>query len=107
MAETTDRLTPMKLAAIGRRCDRFEKALHDGTEYEFTAAAAASAVDVRPLLEDVEALRDHVAELRTANLHRLVALVPSGELRNRLAALVAETERELSKASDEEVSSGR
>jgi hypothetical protein len=100
MADHTDRLTPLELAEIRRRAERLPG-------------------DVTCLLSEVEALREHIAEQRKAMekqrlrlqreindwtfragyargaLARLVAEVPTGELRNKVAAMVADVDREL------------
>ena len=53
--------------------------------------------DYRPvmsrLLHAFEALQRENTELRTASMHRLIGLVPSGELRSLLAEWVAEEQR--------------
>lgn len=76
MPDTTTRLTPEDLAVISRRCDR----------------GVAWVEDLQALLGEIEALGRENADLRTGSLYKLVASVPSGRLRNRLAGLVAEIE---------------
>lgn len=96
MAETTFRLTPEQVAEIKdkwlRQCGP--------CDFGLPTACACPEGDYRPvmsrLLHAFETLQRENTELRTASLHRLVGMVPTGRLRNRLAEWVADQQQRAS-----------
>ena len=94
MPEQTEHLSPPFLTEIRqewlRQCGPCDMGL---VEYGCQCPVG----DYRPvmsrLLHAFEALHRENTELRTASMHRLIGLVPSGELRDLLAEWVAEEQR--------------